>query len=132
MLSAESPFVCYNANPITRVSSATLDPLGEGRFQSDESSVRRELPAVIHLMCDSVMEPRQPRSFLSVETEDQLEHVDLSGAAELLRTVAVGAAQRGDELALRSHLLHVARVVGEHLRPGVALEIRVLARQLSE
>src|SRR5450755_4061376 len=65
-----------------------FDALRERWLESDQPRVERELPAVIHLLRDPVMEPLHARSLVSVETQDELQHVQLSGASILFDAVS--------------------------------------------
>src|SRR4030095_3140404 len=97
--------------PGRSISSAALNQLGQRRHAADEARAERELAAMIFLVCDAVMHPRQPWRRLAVELANRLQHRDLAKRAEALRALGVCRLQRGNQLGLGPILRHAARRV---------------------
>src|SRR5467141_3582661 len=107
------------ANPESRIPnpeySAALDHLRERGDAADEPRVQRELAAMIFLVRNRVMHPREAQRGLAVELPDGLQHRHLAGRAETLRAVGVRALQRLEERGLRSMTGDAPRVLLEQL-----------------
>src|SRR6478672_6253552 len=108
------------------ISSAALNQLGQRRDAADEAGVERELAAMVFLVGDAVMHPRQPRRRFAVELANRLQHRDLADRAEAFRAVGMRRFQRGNQLGLGAVPRHAARrVLLQKRRIGLALKITV-------
>ena len=93
--------------------------------------VGRELAAMVLLVRDAVVHPGQARAHLPVEAADELQHVELARLADLRLALAVGAAQRLEQLLLRAVRGDAAAVLLQKALEGLALEVAVRPRELA-
>ena len=89
-------------NPLCQRWQVTEKPRGE-----------RDLAAMILLVADSVLHPRQAPRVLSVELSDRLQQQRLPGSADLPHSLIVRTLEQSDEFILPGGLCHLAGVLLE-------------------
>src|SRR6185503_6781286 len=93
MFSPHSPSGSRNEGTVP---SFPVDQLGQGRDAADQARNESHLAAMIFLVGDAVIHPRQTAAFFSIEARYPLQHVELARSSKFAFAFRVGALEELD------------------------------------